>query len=74
MRLLPTLRYGHSAEYVRAASAAARLTVLDQRTEVLRREAGKPLAGYVFTVQRPADGAILAAGSGELEPEPRIRS
>lgn len=74
MRLLPTLRYGHSAEYVRAMAAAARLTVLDQRTEVLRLEAGKPLSAHVFTVQRPADGAVVAAGSGELDPEPRISS
>lgn len=74
MRLLPTLRYGHSADYVRAMAAAARLTVLDQRTEVLRQEAGEPLSGYIFTVQRPLAGAVVAAGPNDFDPEPRVNS
>lgn len=74
MRLLPTLRYGHSAEYVRAMAAAARLTVLEQRTDVLRQEAGKPLSGHLFTVQRPLAAAVVSAGPSDLDTEPRINS
>lgn len=74
MRLLPTLRYGHSADYVRAMAAAARLTVLDQRTEILRQEAGEPLSAYFFTVQRPPAGTVVSTGPGDLDPEPRVNS
>ena len=74
MRLLPSLRYGHSAEYVRAAVAAARLVVLDQRRDVLRREAGEPLMSYLFTVQRPHAAATVGADPVDLDSEPRISS
>ncbi|MDF1792921.1 MAG: methyltransferase domain-containing protein [Thalassobaculaceae bacterium] len=74
MRLLPTLRYGHSAAYVRAMAADARLVVLDQRTEMLRLEAGEPLASHIFTVERPSAGTAPAIGSSDLDPEPRINS
>lgn len=74
MRLLPTLRYGHSAEYVRTMAAAARLVVLEQRTEVLRQEAGEPLSAHIFTVQRPLVAAQVAAGPSDLDPEPRVNS
>lgn len=74
MRLLPTLRYGHSSDYVRAMAAAARLTVLDQRTETLRHEAGLPLTAHFFTVQRPLAGTVVSAGPSDLDPEPRINS
>ncbi|MCR9071514.1 MAG: methyltransferase domain-containing protein [Alphaproteobacteria bacterium] len=57
MRLLPTLRFAHSAEYVRAAAAAAGLSTAAQRTEALRREAGQPLSCHVFTL---LPGAIPA--------------
>lgn len=74
LRLLPTLRYGHSAAYVRAIAAEARLSVIAQRTETLRLEAGKPLTSYLFTVERPAAGTTPKLGPSDLDPEPRISS
>lgn len=74
MRLLPSLRFGHSADYVRSIATAARLTVIDERTEVLRQEAGEPLSAHFFTVQRPPAGAAVSAGPSDIDPEPRVNS
>lgn len=70
LRLLPTLRYAHSAAYVRAAAEAAGLTAGQHRTEMLRREAGRPLSCHVFTLV-PATVALEPDLGPALDPKTR---
>jgi predicted TPR repeat methyltransferase len=51
--LSPTGRYQHSEEHVRAACAAAGLSDVDIRRDVLRHEGGVPVPGLVWTARGP---------------------
>lgn len=70
VRLLPSLRYAHSAEYVCATAEAAGLTAALTSTEVLRREAGRPLSCHVFTLL-PATIAAEPDLGPTLDPKTR---
>lgn len=54
-RLRPTGRYAHSPEYIDAASAAAGLSVVSNRSAVLRNDP-QPIHGQVVVLARPASG------------------
>lgn len=70
VRLLPSLRYAHSAGYVHATAEAAGLCMAAHRTAVLRREAGQPLTCHVFTL-RPAAISDKPDLGPALDPAPR---
>ena len=50
----PQGRYAHRSDYIRACLAAAGLLVQEFRNEALRREADRPVAGFLVVAERPA--------------------
>jgi predicted TPR repeat methyltransferase len=58
-KLLPTLRFAHGAEYVRAALAGAGLEVLRLSSASVRSEKGEPVSGLVVVAaaSTPSDSA-----------------
>jgi predicted TPR repeat methyltransferase len=52
-RLQPHGRYAHSRAYLENGLAAAGLEVASLETEVLRREGGEPVPGWVVAARRP---------------------
>lgn len=69
LRLLPTLRYAHSADYVRGCAETAGFNVAARVTETLRQEASRPLACHVFTLERAAKvPAGPTASDDRIEP------
>ena len=50
--LSPTKRFRHTEGYVRREAAASGLEVVLQRTEQIRRNAGKPVIGDLFVMRR----------------------
>lgn len=50
-------RYAHSARYVAATAAEAGLRCLTVDREILRHEAGGPVAGLLVVLERPRDDA-----------------
>ena len=51
--LLPAARYAHATRYVEAAAREAGFLVADSRAVTLREEAGAPVAGYLFALDKP---------------------
>lgn len=51
----PQGRYAHGAGYLRATAQAAGLSVLELKQQVVRNEAGKPVAGLLAVLQRRID-------------------
>ena len=47
-------RYAHSTRYVEEAARAAGLAVAESRQVAIREEAGMPVAGYLFALEKPA--------------------
>ncbi|MBB4123159.1 class I SAM-dependent DNA methyltransferase [Martelella radicis] len=50
--LLASLRYAHSAAYVRKLLAQAGLSLKAERSTVLRKDAGEPVPGILFLAER----------------------
>nr|WP_272213161.1 hypothetical protein [Marinicella sp. W31]MDC2879109.1 hypothetical protein [Marinicella sp. W31] len=46
--LLPSLRYAHSASYVKRLLTGAGLSLKAERKTVLRKDAGEPVPGLLF--------------------------
>jgi predicted TPR repeat methyltransferase len=57
-------RYGHREDYVRGTLAAAGLAVACMAVEVLRREAGRPVDGWVIVTHPASEGC----GEARLAP------
>jgi predicted TPR repeat methyltransferase len=51
--LLPAARYAHSTAYVEAVAREAGFLVADSKAVTLREEAGEPVAGYLFALDKP---------------------
>ena len=51
--LLPAARYAHSTRYVEAVARDAGFDVADSKAVTLRQEAGEPVAGYLFALDKP---------------------
>jgi predicted TPR repeat methyltransferase len=51
-RIEPHGRYSHCARYVQASISAAGMTPLDMTRVVLRKEAGRPVAGWLVTAEK----------------------
>jgi len=49
-----TGRYAHASEYIRGLARAAGMEEISQDTVELRREAGKPVNGYIFVLRKSA--------------------
>jgi predicted TPR repeat methyltransferase len=49
-------RYSHTAAHLAAAAGAAGLSVVRSDSDVLRMEAGEPVAGLVVLLRRPEEG------------------
>ena len=54
VKLLPTLRFAYGAEYLRAVTASAGLTLLTLAAAVIRTENGAPVDGLVAVAMRQA--------------------
>jgi predicted TPR repeat methyltransferase len=46
-RLHPSARYTHHLDYLRSCASAAGLRPVVEREDTLRRQAGRPVIGYV---------------------------
>ncbi len=67
----PSGRYAHSPGHLRSALAQAGLHLQALRGEVLRKEGGKPVDGWLVAAQRPVDeGLAQAVLLGEHRPNP----
>jgi predicted TPR repeat methyltransferase len=53
LQLLPSLRYAHSQDHVRACAAQCALQIDELRAAPIRHEHGQPVAGVYATLRRP---------------------
>jgi len=53
LQLLPSLRYAHAQDHVRACAAPCALQVDELRAAPIRHEHGQPVAGLYATLRRP---------------------
>lgn len=70
LRLRPSRRFAHSADYVIRQAAAAGLVLRHRESAALRREGIEVIAGHILVFAQPADTAARAL---TVAPDPRDR-